>query len=145
MASAVRILRTSGWTVYWEMCLPPPLYDASGTRQPDPVEIPIPVLRADGYEWLAGAYKITGGVSYSAMVLAAQVDGNAAVNVVLRAPNGRDASNLMPTPPDPIPTERACAEDGTLGSAIEQAGTPVVVRDWLPFPGEHRSPNPNLL
>ncbi len=145
VADAVRILRSSGWTIHWEMCLPPPSYNANGVPLPDSVEIPMPVQRAEGHEWLAAAYKITGGVSYWALVLGAQVDGDAAVNVVLRAPNAQDNANLIRATPDPIPTDRACAEDGRLGTEIEQAGTPVLVRDWLPFPAESHSPNPNVL
>jgi hypothetical protein len=144
VAAAVRILRSAGWTIHWEMCLPPPSFDATGVPQPDSVRIPIPVPRADGHEWLVAAYKITGGVSYWALVMAAKVEEDAAVNVVLRAPNARDEPNLLPSAPDPVPTDRACAEDGTPGTEIEQAGTPLVVRDWLPFPGQDRTPSPNV-
>ena len=67
------------------------------------------------------------------------------MDVVLRAPNARDEANLFPTAPDAIPDNAACAEDGKLGAEIEQAGTPVMVRDWLPFPGAERSVNPNMV
>ena len=51
--AAVAILRSAGWTIHWEMCLPPPVFDICGTPQPDAVKIPVPVPRAEGDEWLA--------------------------------------------------------------------------------------------
>ena len=104
------------------------------------------VPRMPGHEWLAAGYKIADGVSYWVLVAGARiVDGTAFVDVILRAPNARDSANLFPVEPEPVAADQTCAEDGTVATAIEQAGTPTMMRDWWPFPAQERSRDPNLV
>jgi hypothetical protein len=139
-ARATTRLRESDWTVHWEMCLPPPVIDQRGTML-NPEQIPVPVPRLDGYEWLATAYKIANGVSYSALVVGVRMEKEASVQILLRAPNARDTDNLFPEPPAAV--EQTCAEDGKVGEETEKAGTAVILRDWLPFPGQNRPRDPS--
>ncbi len=144
VAAAVDMLRRGGWTIHWEMCLPEPIYDLYGglNEQPIPMEVP----RMPGHEWLAAGYKIADGVSYWVLVAGARiVDGTAFVDVILRAPNARDSSNLLPVEPESVAAERRCAEDGIVTPDIQQAGTPTMMRDWWPFPAQDRSPDPHLV
>ena len=144
VAAAVAVLRKGGWTIHWQMCLPEPLYDITGTPIQDP--IPIDVPRMPGHEWLAAGYKISDGVSYWVLVAGTRiVDGTAFVDVILRAPNARDSENLFAVAPDPLPEDQTCAEDGTVAPATEQAGTPTMMRDWWPFPAQQRSRDPNVV
>jgi hypothetical protein len=144
VAAAVTMLRDSGWTIHWQMCLPEPVYDMFGqlTEEPIPMDVP----RMPGHEWLVAGYKIADGVSYWVLVAGALiVDGTAFVDVILRAPNARDISNLFSVEPESIAADQRCAEDGTVATGIEQAGTPTMMRDWLPFPAQERSPDPHLV
>ena len=91
-------------------------------------------------------YKITDGVSYWVLIAGALiVDGTGFVDVILRAPNARDSSNLFQVEPNPIGADQRCAEDGVVAPDIQQAGTPTMMRDWWPFPAQERSPEPNLV
>lgn len=138
-ARATALLRKSDWTIHWEMCLPPPAVDMLGNLV-DAEQIPVPVPRVDGYEWLATAHKIADGVSYSALVVGVRQEDTASVQILLRAPNARDNANLFPEPPAAI--EQACAEDGQVGEQAEKAGTAVLMRDWWPFPNQTHPRNP---
>jgi hypothetical protein len=143
-ASAVAVLRKAGWTIHWEMCLPDPVYDMLGRLLEEP--IPMDVPRMPGHEWLAAGYKISDGVSYWVLVAGALiVDGTAFVDVILRAPNARDSSNLFPVAPEPIADGQACAEDGTVATDIQQVGTPMMMRDWWPFPAQERTHDPHII
>jgi hypothetical protein len=139
-ARATTLLRKSGWTIHWEMCLPPPVVDLLGNLT-NPEAIPVPVPRVDGYEWIATAYKIADGVSYSALIVAMRQELAASVQILLRAPNARDNANLFPEPPAGI--ELACAEDGKVSEDNEKAGTAVMMRDWWPFPNQTHPRSPN--
>ena len=141
VTEATAALRAGGWKIHWEMCLPPPESDLNGMVTEEP--IPVPIARAEGYEWLAGAYKISNGVSYWALVIGVLGDGDAFVQILLRAPNARDDANLFRPEPDAVATDKTCAEDGVIGEQIEQAGVPTMIRDWWPFPGEHNTRAPN--
>jgi hypothetical protein len=141
VTEATSVLRQGGWKVHWEMCLPPPEVDLNGMVNEDP--IPVPIVRAPGYEWLAGAYKITNGVSYYALVIGVLGDGDAFVQILLRAPNARDDANLFRSEPAAVAMEKACAEDGKVSEKVEQAGDPTMIRDWWPFPSEHNSRAPH--
>jgi hypothetical protein len=141
VTEATTVLRDGGWKVHWEMCLPPPETDLSGMVTEEP--IPVPIARAPGYEWLAGAYKISNGVSYWALVIGVLGDGDAFVQILLRAPNARDEANLFRSEPAAVAMEKACAEDGKVSEQVEQAGEPTMIRDWWPFPSEHNSRAPH--
>ena len=144
VTAAVTMLRNGGWTIHWQMCLPEPEYDVFGGLDEEP--IPMDVPRMPGYEWLVSGYKITDGVSYWVLIAGALiVDGTGFVDVILRAPNARDSANVFPVEPDPVAADRGCAEDGAVATAIEQVGTPTMMRDWWPFPTHEHSPDPHLV
>jgi hypothetical protein len=139
-ARATALLRKSDWTIHWAMCLPPPVVDMMGNLA-NPEQIPVPVPRLDGYEWMATAYKIADGVSYSALIVGVRQEKAASVQILLRAPNARDNANLFPEPPAAI--EQTCAEDGKVGEDNEKAGTAVMMRDWWPFPNQTHARSPS--
>jgi hypothetical protein len=141
-ATALATLRDSGWSVHWEMCLPPPKLDESG-HEVNAVAIPLEFPRVNGYQWLAAAHKIESGVSYGALLTGVRVTNGALVEVVLRAPNARDNANLFPENPAALPVGKSCGEDGTVGDLAESAGTPTMIRDWWPFPEHNRDRDPN--
>jgi hypothetical protein len=147
LAAKVALLRSGGWTIHWAMCLPPPDEPMLGASPSPPVTIPGEVTRSTGYQWLVFGYKITGGVSYWSMLVAKITDGglDASVDVILRAPESRDPANLLTAAPKALDPAATCAEDGKDATTVEQAGTPIVVRDWYPFPAQSHSPNPNRL
>jgi len=144
VGKATNVLRTGGWTVHWEMCLPPPqMVGMDASAPPTEAPIPVGVNRADGYEWIAAAYKIDEGVSYFALVIGVLVDGgDAVVEALMRAPNARDPANLFTSAPAALDKDKTCAEDGKVPTAVEQAGTPTIIRDWDPFPNQTQSRDP---
>ncbi len=97
------------------------------------------MARDPGWQWLVFAYRIDRGVSYWAM-LDARLDDptrGAVVDLVLRAPQHSDPENLFTDTPAGL--RSTCAEDARTTRRIEQSGTPVLLRDWLPFPGSSHS------
>jgi hypothetical protein len=143
LARTLETLRQGGWTIYWTMCLPPPKQPSLTDPMPTSEPMPADVARSEGFQWLAYGYKVTGGVSYWSMVSAQRLeDGDAWVDIVMRAPNARDTSNLFVDRPKALPAGKTCPEDGQVKNATEQAGSPAALRDWYPFPGYSHSPDP---
>jgi hypothetical protein len=90
--------------------------------------------------------KVLDGVSYWGMVSSAILETQEAyVDVLMRAPNAREAANLFSTAPPDLPAGSTCAEDGKPSTVIQAAGVPLEVKDWLPFPGASRAPDPHRL
>ena len=56
-----------------------------------------------------------------------------------------EAANLFSTTPPDLPAGSTCAEDGKPSTVIQAAGVPLEVKDWLPFPGASRAPDPHRL
>jgi hypothetical protein len=168
LATAIATLRTGGWTVHWTLCLPLPQVEPGSDTDPLPVLIPPvepsvtptptpsgPVAyvptgalpagteRQDGFQWVVYAYKIAGGVSYWASLSAASVHHlGAFIDVVLRAPGERDPANLFAARPAALPTGPTCAEDKVAANATQEAGVPVQIKDWWPFPDQTHTPDP---
>lgn len=109
------------------------------------MRIPVGVARAAGWQWLTLGYRVTGGVSYWMMLSAELTDGDAWVDVVLRAPNARDSANLFRDEPKALDPGKTCAGDGKQARDVEQASSPTMVREWWPFPAHSRSPDPLIL
>jgi hypothetical protein len=165
LATAIAALRTGGWTVHWTLCLPLPQLEPGSDTDPLPVLVP-PVAsptptpsgpaayvatgalpagteRQDGFQWVVYAYKIAGGVSYWASLTAASVHHlGAYIDVVLRAPGERDPANLFGTRPAALPAGPTCAEDKVAANATQEAGIPVQVKQWWPFPDQTHTPDP---
>jgi hypothetical protein len=117
-----------------------PSQDPALTNLPD--ELP---LYLGIWEEVVLINKVVDGVGYWGMVSALIVDGEETyIDVVLRAPNAREAANLFPTALPSLPAG-TCAEDGKPSTDLEAAGVPLVIKDWQPFPGSKRSPDPHRL
>jgi hypothetical protein len=110
------------------------------TNVPD--EVPV----YGGWEEILMINKTVDGVSYWGMLVATIFPQEGAfIGVVLRAPNMRDAAHLLPASLPALPAGGTCAEDGVQSAKIQAAGEPVLIKDWQPFPGAGRSPDPHRL
>jgi hypothetical protein len=118
-----------------------PSEDPARTNVPD--ELP---LYAGIWEEVVLINKVVDGVSYWGMVSAFIVDKRETfIDVVMRAPNAREAANLFPTALPDLAAGSTCAEDGKPSPDIEVAGVPLIIKTWQPFPGAKRSPDPHRL
>jgi hypothetical protein len=107
-----------------------------------PAEIPV----YGGWEEVVLINKLADGVSYWGMLVATIIDeAGAFIGLVMRAPNVRDAANLLPASLPKLPAGSTCAEDEKQLGVQEASGEPVVMKDWLPFPAASKSPDPHRL
>jgi hypothetical protein len=108
--------------------------------------VPVEVPQYDGWEEVVMVNKLSDGVSYWGMLVATIIDDSGAfINLTMRAPNVRDVANLFPVPPPQLPAGSTCAEDGKTSTTLQAAGVPVLIKDWLPFPAQSKSPDPHRL
>jgi hypothetical protein len=143
VATVLSGLRSAGWSVYWVACLPSTDPTAPGAVTAAPTAYPaLPGgQRPSGtWQWLAAAYKLSGGVSYAATVYADFWSAApSTIDVDLLAPNQHDPADLFPDRPAALGQGSTCAEDGGAATAPQQQGVAAfVAQDWV----ASRTPSP---
>ena len=141
LADALATMRSEGWLVYFAMCMAPPKATATG-QAPPPVRIPAGIARDWAWQSIALAYRIDNGVSYYAQITTEFNDrtGDGWIDLVLRAPESHDPSNLFPDAPKPLAAKATCLDDGVDTRDVQELGSTEYMRDWYPFPSQTRSP-----
>jgi hypothetical protein len=120
--------RAQGWTVLWASCAPPP----------------DPGYPSSRWEWEAYGYRVADGVSYWLRLAgAAQRDGFARIDVLVRAPGARDRANLFADAPTGLPAGATCVERPGVSETPERDGAAIELAARRSLPKAHPSTGPS--
>jgi hypothetical protein len=139
-AEFVQQLRAAGWTVYLTACIPP---RAQGSPAPDKDDVP-PVQYADGWAFVAHAYKVVDGVSYFAAIDGHGSAGNKRVRVNLRllVPQSTEPkADLFPDRPPPVAATTSCLDTAAPPAQRIVDGQAIEVDSDGPHPDGTPKPN----
>jgi hypothetical protein len=121
-------VRQQGWTVLWASCAPPPEPGYPSSR----------------WEWQAYGYRVADGVSYWLRLAgAAQRDGFARIDVLVRAPGARDRANLFADAPAGLPAGGTCVERPGVPGRPERDGAAIELAARRSLPKAHPSTDPS--
>lgn len=125
-AKAITTLRTNGWTMYYVTCSPP---------SPRNTMFNAWVFEGDGY-------KIIKGVSYFVQTAGSAKPSSSEVHVSAHffAPYSEEAAaDLFPDRPPATKVGASCVEQATPPAGAAYLGTPTVMADEGPKPGETKA------
>jgi hypothetical protein len=133
---SMKVLRYTGWTVYFVACLPP-------LKPGDPVppkDLIGPFPSEEWWAFGAYAYKIKDGVSYWAAVNGhGRLKGSVTVDIDLRAPSsGETSSDRFGDRPPAIAENSSCLEANGLPAQPARSGVAVELDESAGGTGSHR-------